>query len=305
MKYLSTSRAAGLLSLGVCIAAMSSTFAAEPINPVVRPEFTKYFERLDATATAPAALVSPDMQRELVKSGLSQADADRILVDVKTDICKNNEVARLCAYAGNDTVYKVRNLSWNLISKGATREEVLAATRPVFEYGIARNWEKIDGEKGISDSDLAQIASQRRLSVRDGSIACLGLATAIDQQTITTTNPVFAKDYRLVTCAIGLDVYQSWHIWPFPTFSFQLGFVLTHSRFARKVASVWIATGADPQICSTASAMGAVGGGCNNYSWSSPVAVQANLLFNHSQGAVYAAGRATKLGHNFGTQINF
>ena len=305
MNINSTRGSAGLLSLGLCIGAMSSAFAAEPVNPIARPEFAKYFERLDATATAPAAIVSSEMQRELVKSGLSQADADRILADVKTDICKNNEVARLCAYAGNDTIYKVRNLSWALISKGATREEVLAATRPIIEYGITRNWEKIDGEKGISDSDLAQIASQRRLPIRDGSIACLGLATATDQQTITTTNPLFARDYRLVTCAIGLDIYQSWHIWPFPTFSFQFGFVLTHSRFARRVAGVWIATGADPQICSTASAMGAVGGGCHNYSWSSPVAVQANFLFNHSQGAVYAAGRATKLGHNFGTQINF
>lgn len=228
---------------------------------------------------------------------------------MESDICEREDVAALCTYAGSETIYKVRDLSWRLMQAGASSEQILERSGAVLSYGIQKNLESLYGERGLAEEDFEKLSASSRggsNSRAPAGILCFGMQTAIDEQTIPGTNPFYGQRYRLVTCAAGLNVEVS--TWLFAS---QFGAVITHSRFARRVLGVWHLTGADPHICSIARAMGSTTTRCNNFRWNAPVAIAADINFEWLFGSsfdfqpVNARGHAHKLGHTFSTFIGF
>lgn len=242
-----------------------------------------------------------------------------MLENVNKDICQDREIKALCAYAGAETIYKVSQMAYSIRFNGGSDDDVINAITPIFNYGITKNLEKLYGKEGLSNSDFAKIYREKgldkgvrqerrgplKLKKGDGNsrILCLGLNTNVDTQTISSTNPIYGRQYRLVSCSAGLNIRRSGQFL-FWKWSAQAGFVFTHSRFARKIA-LWHLTGADKHICSYANALGNDVTKCNDYKWSSPTAIKARFLWNQPAGVVVARGHAHKLGRNFNTNRNY
>ncbi|MEX0914710.1 MAG: hypothetical protein WD397_08130 [Wenzhouxiangellaceae bacterium] len=256
-----------------------------------------FYDQLDASPAAPKGITREYIAQVAKRTGINPKE---LMSLAEQDVCKNPDVESVCAYFGNQTVYKARNLAWELKSQGASDDTVLESFASVLEIGLSRNLNEIYGEKGLADKEF----DERNSSEERNRLLCGGLKTAIDQQQINSTNPIYGRNYRLVTCAAGLNWRATWSIlwWEW---SAQAGLVVTHSRFSRRVLGFWHLTGADDHICSSANAMGNSVTNCNSYNWGSPVSARANFLFNQPAGAVFARGHAHKLGHNFNTQINF
>jgi len=287
-----------------------------------------FYDQLDASPAAPKGITREYIAGVAQRTGVS---AKELMSLAEQDVCKNPDLESVCAYFGNQAVYKARNLAWQLKSQGASDDTVLKSFTSVLGVGASINLNRLYGEKGLADRQVnarsaRKIASRPLTNIdaertREGSVAnaelddqsyikdnnrllCLGLKTAVDQKLITSTNPIYGRNYRLVTCAAGLNWRATWSLlwWDL---SAQVGVVLTHSRFSRRVLGFWHLTGADDHICSYANAMGNAVNNCNNYSWTSPPSARANFLFNQPVGAVFARGHAHKLGHHFNTQIDF
>lgn len=293
----------------------------------------RYYESLPANKGAPANFDKEWARTQILKGGGNEEDVKFLLTQAESDICNTEEVKPLCAYAGATTIHKVRNLAYKLKRAGAKDSDVMDAIAPIMEYGITMNLEKLYGEKGLSDDDWAKIARKKgiranrnlqergerrvpgqplKLEQRNKAnlkgigdrLRCLGLNTDMDEQTITSTNPIYGRRYRLVTCSAGFNIRRSWSLWWWD-FSIQGGGVFTHARFARRVLGVYHLTGAQDHICSGANALGNAVTNCNNNNWSAPPATRIRVLWNQPAGVVVASGHAHKLGHNFNTSRNY
>ena len=264
-------------------------------------DMQKYFDSLDASIGMPKGMTEEYVMDVAKRTNKTKEESEQMVVAAKADICSLPEMNDLCNFMGKETLYKVRNLAWTIKSSGGSNQEVLDAVSPIMEYGITKNLETLYGDTGLADSGER---SKLVVSAKNKSALCFGLPTAIHTRNISTTNPFYGQNYRLVTCAAGLNWYHVWSImwWEI---SVQVGAVMTHSRFSRRIGGLWHLTGADKRICSTAYALGNTQYQCNDYNWSSPISVKSNVLINQSVASVYARGYARKLGKNFNTQINF
>ena len=296
-------------------------------------EMARYYDSLPANKGAPIGWDKEWARSQILKRGGTENDVEFLLEQAENDICKTEEVKAICAYAGSNTIYKVRNLAYSLKRAGAKDSDVMDAIGPVMEHGITVNLEKLYGEKGLSDDDWAKIARQKgiknnhRLQKKGerrriaeplqsdpnnranlkgigDNLLCLGLNTDIDEQIITSTNPIYGRRYRLVTCSAGFEFRRAWSFlwWDF---SVQGGAVISHARFARRILGIYHLTGAQEHVCSGANALGNATTNCNNNNWSAPPAANAGLIWNQPSGVVVASGHAHKLGHNFNTSRNY
>ncbi len=309
-----------------CIFFVQQSIAHETMPTANIENMQQYFDSLDASGTMPEGLSREYIRNVVKNAGGNNNDIKFIIKTFNSDICGFEDMKSACAYMGRDTLNKASNLAWQASSAGASNEEIMAMIAPVMEYGISRNLENLYGEKGLSDENFIKLNDELGLTTdhsglhernklpvgqsglldRKGltqRLLCLGLRTAIDEQTINSTNPLYGKKYRMVTCAAGFNWRFSIRLF-FLKISAQVGTVVTHSRFARKIL-FWHLTGADPHICATANAMGNIKTKCNNYNWSSPVVFKANFLWNKPAGVVMAHGHAVKLGREFNTAIGF
>ena len=321
-----------ILTALLCSAAFTSVASAhEGETQAPKKDMKAYFESLDASRGMPKGMTQEYIANAVKKGGGTSEDVKFLISTFETDICSFDDMKNICAYMGRDTLYKVSNVAWKAKSAGASNDEIAKIVAPILEYGITKNLEELYGDKGLKDADFEKLTRQinrgtlkkrfRREGRRsipnkrmeqmpqqkkgDGASRwlCLGLKADADTQTISSTNPIYGRKYRLVTCAAGLNKRWAWRFlwWDF---SAQGGAVLTHSRFARRIG-LWHSTGADSNICATGNALGNSQTKCNNYSWSTPVVIRARFIFNQPAGVVFAKGHAHKLGRQFNTHINF
>ena len=288
------------------LAGTKASYAHDIPNPANGPELAKFFDGLDASPQLPGKIDRATLESEVKEAGGNREDVDRLEKELASDVCKQEDLANFCALVGNDTIYKIRNLAFAQRDKGIAPEAVITATLPLLEYGAAQNIAKLYGEGGMSDENLAAKLKESGLRFDTERLLCAGLATAVDQKTLAATNPIYGKEYRLVTCAIGMNWYKTIKIWPFPKLSVQLGWVWTHSRFARRVLALWHLTGADSHICAYANAMNtSYATPCAPYTWGKAGWAFSPILFNQAQLPVTAGGHADRLGQSFNTQIGF
>jgi len=175
-----------------------------------------YFERLPGKKGAPIGFDKTWARNQIINSGGTENDVAFMLENVDKDICLDVEIKRLCAYFGAETIYKVSQMAYSIRYNGGSDDDVTNAVTPIFDYGITKHLEGLYGKKGLSDEDFTKIAGRKGISAKiqqergqpqklkndNSRFLCLGLNTNVDTQTISTTNPIYGRQYRMVNVMI-------------------------------------------------------------------------------------------------------
>ncbi len=256
------------------------------------------YNKLDSSEGSLRGFSDKDILKIVGESRASKREQKEVVELLNQDICDTKEMASFCLYAGRETVYKIRNLSWKAHRKGASFEEVIKQVTPILNTGIEKNLAMLFGEKGLSEEDLDLFTNetgQKPNNIQKKSFqswfASFGCIT--DQKDLGYATSGISPMHSLHTCSMGSGFKFTFWI-----FSFGADMGVSQSIFTRTVELDLLPTGAQPQICANTK-IGSIGNlQCNNNHWMSPVSL--NFQWG-GMASVNAIGSAQRLGTTFGT----
>jgi hypothetical protein len=230
-------------------------------GPKPSPAIVRLYDSISSSANLPDEVSdAAAMALRIPKPGPFPDKTAQEVRDIRQDPCGDAEVAKLCEFAGAETVRKIRNYSWGRLALKypdanqlgmADRNTVegkssaLSVQMVLLDYGIRKNLEKHYGERGASDEQEDRLNGSGPSEMGTYSNAKLGKSVMqsfwgckIDTQSINYGWPNLFPQHRLTTCHAHFSIRVS--LW---LFSFEGATGVTNSRFVRKVVA-WVPNGA-------------------------------------------------------------